>query len=192
MSNTSWRIKFNFPVYLQFSGYIALQEKFSLNTTAATSKQAEFEWRTWWRSLLNISPDLSNANSNPQLTVNFTPPTFTDVENLSEIQTLCHLHWSKFHDQWIQGVKRNNNSKMREQIQRLRIEKMIRDCAKKLGKNHTITFNLIVDFVQYPVVYVQSVRKEYIVVNSQFTDPSMLKDFREVLYQQIANIIQSD
>lgn len=192
MSHTSWKVDFDFPIHLQFGGYIAQQEKFGLTETTSVLSQAEFEWRTWWRSLLNISSNLSKTNNTSHLTINFTPPTFTDVEHLSEIQILCRSHWSKFHDQWAQKIKRDSNNKMRKQIQHVQIEKVIQDCAKRAGKNYDLDFNLVVNFIQYPIVYVQSVTKEHLVVHSQFIEPSMLKDFRDVLYQQITNIIQSD
>jgi hypothetical protein len=187
-------VRCDFPEYLQLSSYIAQQEGFRLDADSPSASAAKAEWRAWWESLfippathIAIHPD----RNNPWLRVNYDPPGFTRLAHWPAVQVLCRQHFPTFHRHWgtVGGEKEPMSRRMSEQLQRVRMERIVKACAAVAGKRESAPFDLTVNFVLWPDDFHRVISDTYLVLGRQFLDVERVVALRAILQEFIARLV---
>ncbi len=193
-NSESWQVSLDFPEELQFASYIAQQEGFTLEEGGDAKSPAEIEWRGWWERLINHLPAKQEAmhqGIDPRTVTEFDPPAFTSLEAIPGLQTICKKHWPMFHQHWgtVGGQKMPNVEKLLEQLRRVPLDQIVKECLKEAGKTGSDPFNLRVDFVQWPARYVYQVSDQHVILGAQFVESEHINELTMILKTTICPLV---
>jgi hypothetical protein len=193
--NTSaWQLRCDFPEYLQFSGAIAQQEGFRFDDGTPPVSSAEAQWRAWWNSLFVPLPKhftFLPSRGDPRLRARYDPPTFSLLARWPDVQALCWRYYPFFREHWgtIGGDKEPMAALLDEQLQRVRVDKVVSACAAAAGKRESAPFVLAVDFVVWPADYRRVVGDTYVVLGKRYLDTEQATTLQEILREHIARLV---
>jgi hypothetical protein len=193
-NSESWRVSLDFPEELQFASYIAQREGFTLEDEGDAKSPAEIEWRSWWDRLVSYLPAKQEAmrqGIDPRTVTEFDPPAFTSLEAIPGLQTICKKHWPMFHQHWgtVGGQKMPNMEKLLEQLQRVRLDQIVKECLKEVGKTRSNPFNLCVDFVQCLARYQHRASDQHVILGAQFVEPEYTDELTMILKTTICLLV---
>lgn len=193
-NSESWQGSLDFPEELQFASYIAQQEGFAMEDGGDAKSPAEIEWRSWWERLINQLPAKQEAmrqGIDPRTVTEFDPPAFTSLEAIPGLQTLCRKHWLAFNQYWgtVGGQKMPNVEKLLKQLQRVRLDQIVKECMKEVGKTRSNPFSLRVDFVQWPAQYLHRASDHHVILGAQFVEPEYTDELTAILKTTICPLV---
>jgi hypothetical protein len=193
-SSESWQASLDFPEELQFASYIAQQEGFTLGEGGHAKSPVEIEWRDWWERLINHLPVKQEAMQqgiDPRAVTEFAPPAFTSLEAIPGLQMLRRKHWLAFHQYWgtVEEHRTPYIAKLLEQLQRVPLDQIVKECMKEVGKTKSNPFNLRVDFVQWPVRYLYRASDQHLILGAQFIEPEHIDELTTILKATICPLL---
>lgn len=193
-NSASWRASLDFPEELQFASYVAQQEGFTLEEGGDAKSQAEIEWRSWWERLISRLPAKQEAMQqgiDPRAVTAFDPPAFNSLEAIPGLQTLCRKHWLAFHQYWgtVRGQRMPHIEKLLEQLRRVALDQIVKECLREAGRTKSNPFNLRVDFVQWPVRYLHRASDQHVILGAQFVEPEHIDELTTILKTTICPLV---
>jgi hypothetical protein len=193
-NSESWHVSLDFPEELQFASYIAQREDFTLGEEGGAKSPAEIEWRSWWDRLVSHLPAKQEAmrqGIDPRTVTEFDPPAFNSLEAMPGLQTICEKHWPMFHQHWgtVGGQMTPNMEKLLKQLQRVRLDQIVKECMREVGKTKSNPFKLRVDFVQWPARYLYRASGQHVVLGAQFVEPEHIDELTTILKTTICLLV---
>jgi hypothetical protein len=193
-SSESWQASLDFPEELQFASYIAQQEGFTLGEGGHAKSPVEIEWRDWWERLINHLPVKQEAKQqgiDPRAVTEFDPPAFTSLEAIPGLQTLCRKHWLAFRQYWgtVGEHRMPHIEKLLEQLRRVPLDQIVKECMKEVGKTGSNPFNLRVDFVMWPARYLHRASDQHMVLGAQFVEHEHIDGLITILKTTICSLV---
>lgn len=196
----TWRITWDFSESLQFCSYVGQCDAHDPDDTNLSKSQAETEWREWWNKLLNRAypdvgaPDASSAEMRAtQLRLSrlyYDPPNFDQLESFNTLQEQCRIYWPHFQKSWslVGGEKWRLSKQLTEQIHHLRVDKLVQQCARLVGKR-TSAFVLQISIVRWPAFFHRSVSPRCIVIGTKYLERNHVDSLRALLKSHIVELI---
>jgi hypothetical protein len=193
-NSASWQVSLDFPEELQFASYIAQREGFTLEEGGDAKSPAETEWQAWWERLINQLPAKQEAmqqGNDPRTVTEFDPPAFNTLEAIPGLQTLCRKHWLAFHPYWgtVGGQRMPHIEKLLEQLRRVPLDQIVKECLREVGKTKSNPFNLRVDFVRWPARYLYRVSDQHVILGAQFAEPEHSDELITILKTTIRPLV---
>jgi hypothetical protein len=193
-NSASWQVSLDFPEELQFASYIAQREGFTLEEGGDAKSPAETEWQAWWERLINQLPAKQEAMQqgiDPRTVTEFDPPAFNTLEAIPGLQTLCRKHWLAFHPYWgtVGGQRMPHIEKLLEQLRRVPLDQIVKECLREVGKTKSNPFNLRVDFVRWPARYLYRVSDQHVILGAQFAEPEHSDELITILKTTIRPLV---
>ena len=202
----SWLITCDFPDELQFAAYIGQREEYRVGNDDQPRTSAETEWRTWWASLPGRTFGVryaSTTEANPTIPLpkllhqvdpreaGYSPPHFVTLGNTPALQKSAQTYWPDFHRDWsfVDGQKTQLTTNMQSQLTRVRLNKLVRDCAWRSGKLFSRPFRFRLDFVIWPEDYQREVSGSHIVLGRQYLEAAKCDRLRALLKEYILKLV---
>lgn len=203
----AWGIATDFPLELQFWGYIGEHEGFRLDSEQPVTSLNEIMWRRWWelfitnsygrllvgieRTMPGLSYDEQSRHAAVRWRLIFDPPVFESLSGIPALQELAHRYWPSFNESWgiVGGEKEALNGMLRSQWQRIRSEKLVRECVQAAGKPISRPFRLYVDFVRWPPGYFRHVSDDYVIFGKGYLEAERAELFRQIVRSYICRLV---
>jgi hypothetical protein len=208
--SASWQVRCDIPEELQFSGYVGEHAGFSLAPDQVPRDPTEAAWRAWWDALLTQTFGVHAEQMAQELSANspaehqallreagerarrgFGPPEFPELAHTPDLQQLCRREWPLFQPGWgiVGGQKWLLSTRMQEQLQRVRLDRLVRACTADAGQSETAPFALRVDFVRWPQDYQHHVSQRHLVLGAYYLDAAHADALQAVLQAAIISLV---
>jgi hypothetical protein len=184
-------MSFDFPEELKFVAYLGRENGFSAGSQTGQPSQAEREWRMRWEDLptRRFAAKFAMEHwADPRMVSRYAPPDFANVASSPALQALCLAQWPAFQQVW-NGQKIPSASKIREQLQRIRIQEIVANAAKATGKKGNPVLYFMADFVIWPEDYLRVVLQHHVVFGAQYAEPGLASKLRETVAEHVSRII---
>lgn len=206
-ASQSWELRLDFPAELQFASYIGQQTGFSFEEETQPASSAEAEWRTWWTQLPGWTFDAQLAealrkepNTDPfslldqaevRAMSGYMPPDFPDLADRPDLQALCRQHWPTFNAVWesLAGEKFALSEQLQTQLQRVRVDKLVKAATRAAAKRQPHPFMLRVDFVRWPAYYQRVMSDQHLVLGANYVDARYAEALRMQLSTYVAKLV---
>ncbi|MDT8307042.1 MAG: hypothetical protein RRC07_14015 [Anaerolineae bacterium] len=176
-SGRSWQISFDFPAELQFAAYVAREAGFA---PAGENEEREVwrQWRVWWErwaARRAESEETAGLLVNRWLAAGFQPPDFAKLHETPLLQQLFREQWPQFREGWAvpEGMKMQMAADLQHQLQRVRMDRPVREQARAAGLQRVTPFTLVVDFVLWPDDLVYEGPAGYLLLGAGYLDERM-------------------
>lgn len=203
----SWGIGSDFPLELQFWGYIGECEGFHLEAEQPASSLDEIMWRRWWdifithsygrilveieRTMPGLSPEEQSRRAAARRRHTFDPPAFQGLSGAPALQALAQRYWSPFNDRWsmVGGEKEMLGDMLAAQWRRVDSKRLIRECTRAAGKAINRPFRLYIDFVRWPPGYFRHVSDERLILGKGYLEASQAEFFKQIVQFYICQLV---
>ncbi|BCX03864.1 MAG: hypothetical protein KatS3mg053_1802 [Candidatus Roseilinea sp.] len=198
----AWRIKWNFPESLQFCAYVGEREGYRFDLAAPTITSPDAEWRVWLTRLLDSicryesddqtrsQDELRNAQLR-QFLAYYDAPEFEQLSPLPELRSRCQQLWPDFREWWSMtgGEKQRLISLLHEQLARLSLNELIRQCMRSAHKSTVPDFALNVNLMRWPSYLYQPLSDHCFVAGTSFITHDHIDELRSLLQSHIVKLI---
>lgn len=79
--------------------------------------------------------------------------------------------------------------KLLEQLRRVPLDQIVKECLKEVGKTKSNPFNLRVDFVQWPPRYLYRASDQHVVLGAQFVESEHTDELTTILKTTICPLV---
>lgn len=208
--STSWQVRSDVPEALQFSGSIGEHAGFRLAPDQAPRDSTETAWRLWWHRLLTHTFGLLMEQVAEEMPANspaehqarlregaeraqreYGPPTFPELAHSPDLQRLCQQEWPPFLAGWgsIGGQKQLLVSQLQAQLQRVRLDRIVRACTAETGKSTPAPFVLRIDYVRWPHDYRHRVSHQHLVLGAHYLEAVRADELQAALQSAIVPLV---
>lgn len=206
----SWQVRSDIPEELQFGGVVGEQAGFSLAPDQSPRDPTEDAWRAWWDRLLTQTFDVHMVQVTQEIPATspaehqarlleaarrarqgFGPPDFPELTHTPDLQQLCQREWPLFQRSWgiVGGQKSVLVGAMQEQLQRVRLDRLVRACAAEARKSEAAPFVLRVDFVRWPQDYQHRVSQRHLVLGARYLEAAHVNRLQAILHATIMPLV---
>lgn len=198
----TWRIQWHFPESLQFCSYVDDREGYRFDLSEPTVTPQDAEWRTWLTRLFDstcqykpdeptLPQDKSRDAQLRQFLAYYDAPEFEQLSALPALRSCCQRLWPDFREWWnkVGGEKQRLNSLLHEQLARLNLDKLVRQCMRAAHKSTVPYFALKVNLMRWPAHFYQPLSSHCFVADTSVIMHDRIDELRSLLQSHIVRLI---
>lgn len=177
----SWQIHFDFPAELQFAAYLAREAGFSPEGGSDVGETGR-QWRVWWEKWVENQAQRAVArqpwaDDHAWPGAGFRPPDFEGLAEAPALRQLFCQRWPAFHEGWArpEWIKMQMAEELGQQLQRVKMQRLVRAQARAVGLAQPLPFTLVVDFVLWPEDFVHERAAAYLLLGAGYLQAQWAK-----------------